>query len=140
MLLRGREAILLYTDDRKGGIQMSYVSFEVPKETVNEALEAFEAARGSGKIKKGTNEVTKAVERGTARLVLIGSDVEPPEIVMHLPMLCNEKDIAYLFVSKADVGEAAGINVPTAAGCIVDEGKAKSQVADLIKKAKELRT
>ncbi|MFC2154714.1 50S ribosomal protein L7Ae [Candidatus Altiarchaeota archaeon] len=118
---------------------MSYVKFEAPKELIEKALEALESARDSGRIRKGTNEVTKAVERGQAKLVLIGSDVEPPEIVMHIPMLCEEKDIAYIYASKEDIGESLGINVPTASGCIIEEGKAKNTVSDVAKKAKELR-
>ena len=118
---------------------MGYVKFEVPKELQEKALDALEKARDTGKIRKGTNEVTKAVERGSAKLVLIGGDVEPPEIVMHLPMLCEEKKIPYLYVPKAEIGSSVGINVPTAAGCIIDEGKAKDDVADVAEKVKELK-
>ena len=117
----------------------TYVKFEAPKELVDRALEALETAKDSGKIRKGTNEVTKAVERGNAKLVLIGSDVNPPEIVMHLPMLCEEKSIPYIFVSKAEIGEAVGVHVPTAAGCIVEEGSAKDILSDVITKLKELK-
>jgi large subunit ribosomal protein L7Ae len=118
---------------------MGYVKFEVPKELQEKALDALEKARDTGKIRKGTNEVTKAVERGNAKLVLIGGDVEPPEIVMHLPMLCEEKKIPYLYVPKAEIGSAVGIHVPTAAGCIVEEGKAKDDVADVAEKVKDLK-
>jgi large subunit ribosomal protein L7Ae len=118
---------------------MGYVKFEAPKELVDRALEAVEMARDSGKIKKGTNEVTKAVERGNTKLVLIGNDVAPPEIVMHLPMLSDEKGIPYMFVPKADIGEAVGVHVPTAAACIVEEGNAKDVLADVVAKLKELR-
>ena len=75
---------------------MSYVKFEASKELMDKALEALETAKDTGKIKKGTNEVTKAVERGNAKLVLIGGDVNPPEIVMHLPMICEEKGITLI--------------------------------------------
>ena len=63
----------------------SYVKFEVPEELKEKVLQAVEIARNSGKIKKGTNETTKAIERGIAKLVVIAEDVEPEEIVMHLP-------------------------------------------------------
>ena len=119
--------------------KMSYVKFEAPKEVADKALQALESARDSGKVRKGTNEVTKAVERGNAKLVLIGSDVNPPEIVMHLPMLCDEKKIPYIFVSKADIGEAIGIHVPTAAAAIMEEGGAKEAVAEVVAKIHELR-
>jgi large subunit ribosomal protein L7Ae len=118
---------------------MSYVKFEVPKEVADMAVEALEGARDSGKIRKGTNEVTKAVERGIAKLVLIGSDVSPPEIVMHIPMICEEKKIPYLFVPKADIGTGVGIHVPSASACIVEEGKAKDLVANVVEKLKEIK-
>lgn len=118
---------------------MIYVKFEAPKEIVDKALEAIETARNTGKVRKGTNEVTKAVERGIAKFVVIGSDISPPEIVMHLPMLCDEKNIPYIYAPKADIGEAVGIHVPTASVCIVEEGKAKDLVAGIIANIKELR-
>lgn len=118
---------------------MTYVKFDVPKEVLDKALEAIETARDTGKVRKGTNEVTKAVERGIAKIVVIGNDVTPPEIVMHIPMICEEKNIPYLYAPKADIGEAVGIHVPTASVCIVDEGKAKDLVASVIATIKELR-
>lgn len=111
---------------------------EVPKELKETALDVLEAARDSGKIKKGTNEVTKAVERGKAKLVYIGEDVEPKEIVMHLPMLCAEKEIPFLMAPKQEIGAAIGIHVATASAAIVEEGKAKEQFKDVAKKLAEL--
>lgn len=118
---------------------MGYVKFEVTKEIADMALEALETARDTGKIRKGTNEVTKAVERGVAKLVLIGNDVNPPEIVMHIPMICDEKKIPYLFVPKAEIGESIGIHVPSASACIVEEGKAKELVANVTEKLKKTK-
>jgi len=118
---------------------MANLKFEVPKEVSNKALEALETARDTGKIRKGVNEVTKAVERGTAKLVLIGANVDPPEIVMHLPMLCREKDIPYLYIpEKNDIGAAIGLYVGAASACIVEEGKAKDLIADVIDKVKKI--
>ncbi|ADB57560.1 50S ribosomal protein L7Ae [Archaeoglobus profundus] len=119
---------------------MAYVRFEVPEEIQQEALALLEKARETGKIKKGTNETTKAVERGLAKLVYIAMDVDPPEIVAHLPLLCEEKNIPYVYVkSKADLGKAAGIEVPAASACIIDEGEAKKELKDLIEKLRGLR-
>ena len=117
---------------------MNYVKFEVSKETMDKALEALEIARDTGKVRKGTNEVTKAMERGIAKLVLIGSDVQPPEIVMHLPMLSEERNIPYLYVPKEEIGAAVGLRTSTASACIVEEGKAKDLIIDLRKQIKEL--
>ena len=50
-------------------------------------LEAIEVAKATGKLRRGTNETTKAIERGTAKLVVVAKDITPPEIVIHLPIL-----------------------------------------------------
>ena len=118
-----------------------YVRFEVPPELAEKAYEALRKARETGgKIKKGTNEVTKAVERGLAKLVLIAEDVDPPEIVAHLPLLCDEKKIPYVYVpSKKKLGEAAGIEVAAASACIIDPGAAKELVDEIIREINEIR-
>jgi len=117
-----------------------YQKFEVPEELQNSALEALELARDTGKIKKGSNEATKSVERGIAQLVLVGGDVEPEEIVMHLPPLCMEKEIPFIFISKqSEIGAACGLDVGSAAVAIVKSGKAKDLVEEIVTKVTALR-
>ncbi|WCN29326.1 50S ribosomal protein L7Ae [Thermococcus kodakarensis] len=117
----------------------SYVKFEVPQELAEKALEAVEIARDTGRIRKGTNETTKAVERGQAKLVIIAEDVDPEEIVAHLPPLCEEKEIPYVYVpSKKELGAAAGLEVPAASVAIIEPGKARELVEDIAMKVKEL--
>ena len=117
-----------------------YVKFNVPDEIQNKALEALEIARDTGKIKKGSNEATKVIERGLAQLVLIGADVEPEEIVMHLPPLCDEKQIPYMFITKqSDIGAASGLDVGSAAAAIVKPGKAKDLLDEVVKQVSDLR-
>ena len=102
----------------------------------NEAkvLEAVEIARTTGKIRKGANEATKALEKGNAKLVVYAEDVSPKEIIMHLPLLCKEKNIPCFAVTKKDdLGAAAGLAVPTAAVAVVKEGEAKSAIEALAK-------
>ncbi len=97
-------------------------------------LEAVEVARTSGKIRKGANETTKAIEKGEAKLVVYALDVNPKEVVMHLPLLCKDKNVACVTVSKKDdLGAAAGLAVGTAAVAIVKEGDAKAAVESIVK-------
>jgi large subunit ribosomal protein L7Ae len=113
---------------------------EIPKDLVDKILQALEIAKNTGKVKKGTNETTKVIERGQAKLVVIAKDVEPKEIVMHLPVLCDEKKCDYIHIpSKEELGRAVGINVSTAAACIVEPGEAKSLVEEIAKKVKALK-
>ncbi len=116
-----------------------YVRFEVPKELADKAYEAVEGARDTGKLRKGTNESTKAIERKQAALVVIAEDVEPAEIVAHLPPLCDEKGIPYIYVpSKRELGAAAGINVGSAAITIAEAGRAAAAVKEIVERVREL--
>lgn len=118
----------------------SFVDWEATEELQKKALEALEIAKDSGRIKKGINEATKSIERGIAKLVVVAEDVEPVEITMYIPGLCDDKKAAYIYVpSKKDLGNAAGIERPTAAVAIVVEGKAKDLVADIVSKIAGLR-
>jgi len=118
----------------------TYVKFESSEEIQNKALEALEIARDTGKIKKGANEATKAIERSVAALVLIGADVEPEEIVMHLGPLCEEKKIPYLYINKQnDIGTASGLEVGSTAAAIIKPGKAKDLIDEIVKQISDLR-
>ncbi|MEF8809242.1 50S ribosomal protein L7Ae [Natronomonas sp.] len=117
-----------------------YVDFDVPADLQEDAIEALEVARDTGSVKKGTNETTKAVERGNADLVFIAEDVSPEEVVMHLPEIADEKEVPYVFVSEQDdIGHAAGLEVGSAAAAIVDAGEAEADVEDIAEKLEELR-
>ena len=99
---------------------------------VSKAYEAVEVAVKTGKIRKGTNEVTKAVERGVAKLVLAAADVNPPEVIMHLDPLCKEKNILFVKVpSREELGTAAGLNVPTSSVAIVEAGNAEAIIREI---------
>ena len=117
-----------------------YVKISVPKELSDIAYEALQVARDTGKIRRGTNETTKAIERGIAGLVYIAEDVQPPEVVAHLPLLCEERKIAYVFVpSKTRLGQATGLNVGSAAASIVEAGDAAELVKEIATKIDALK-
>lgn len=110
-----------------------YVKFETPADLVSPILEALRVAATSGKVKKGTNEVTKAIERGSSKLIVIAEDVEPPEVVAHLPILCEEQGTAFVFVpTKQELGNSLGIEITSAAAAILDAGDAQHIVDQII--------
>lgn len=99
---------------------------------MEKVYQAVESAKKSGKICKGANEVTKALEKGEAKFVTYAKDVSPKEIVMHLPILAEEKGIPCLEVeSKKELGASAGLPVGTTAVAILDEGKAKGLIKEV---------
>ena len=117
-----------------------YVRFQTPKDVQDLAYDLVEKARDNGKICKGANETTKQVERGQAKLVVMAEDVSPEEILAHMPVLCEEKNIPYTYVpSKDELGSAAGMNVSTAAVAIVSPGKEKAGIEGIVKKIETLK-
>jgi len=94
-----------------------------------DAYNLIQIAAKTGRIEKGTNEVTKAIERGTAKFVVYAADVDPKEIVQHIPILCKEKNIPYQEVeSKQKLGIAINISVPTSSVAVIDAGDAKKDL------------
>ena len=101
-------------------------------ENAEAIYEIVEKAKASGKIKKGTNEVTKAIEKGNAKLVIVAKDVTPPEVIMHIPLISKEKGIKCVEVpSKEELGAAAGLGLGTSCVAVVEEGDAKNLIKNL---------
>ena len=117
-----------------------FVKFDTPKEISDAAYEALRQAKQSGKIRKGTNETTKAIERGVAKLVIIAEDVEPPEVVAHLPIICDERSVPYVFVpTRASMGPALGIDVGAASACIVESGDAQPLIDQVVTEISKIK-
>lgn len=95
-----------------------------------DAYSLIEKVKKSGKIEKGTNEVTKAIERGTAKFVAYAADVEPKEIIQHIPLLCKEKKIPCKEVdSKQKLGIVVGLPVPASSVAVIEAGEAEGDIA-----------
>ncbi len=109
-----------------------FVRFETPADIADKVLQLVQVASETGKIRVGTNEVTKSSERAEAKLVVMAEDVDPVEILAHIPMLCEEKRIPYLYVSeKRRLGQSAGLSKSAASVAIVDAGEAKGLLEEL---------
>lgn len=118
-----------------------HVTFSASKELQDTAYEAVELANATGKVSRGANEVTKAAERRNAALIVLAEDVQPEEILAHVPLLCEEKGVAYTYVaSKRELGSASGLYVPTSAIAILDAGKGKALIDKIVKEVKKIRS
>ncbi|MBN2155905.1 MAG: 50S ribosomal protein L7ae [Candidatus Lokiarchaeota archaeon] len=122
---------------------MSYVNIEVPDELKKKVTKFLSSIVKLDKknIRKGINETTKYVERQKAKLVVIAGDVDPPQVVFHLPLICDEKNVPYVFVdTKDDLGKAADLSVGCSAIAVVNIPKEEeSALKDIASKVKSLK-
>lgn len=85
-------------------------------------------------LRKGANEVTKTLNRGISEFIVMAADAEPLEILLHLPLLCEDKNVPYVFVrSKQALGRACGVSRPVIACSVtINEGsQLASQIANI---------
>ncbi|KAF4576680.1 RNA binding protein snu13 [Pleurotus pulmonarius] len=102
----------------------------------NSILELVQQAGQYKQLKKGANEATKTLNRGIAEFIVLTADTEPIEILMHLPLLCEEKNVPYVFVpSKAALGRACDVSRPVIA-CSVTTSDTR-ELASQIKTIKD---
>jgi len=120
--------------------RIATADYEPPRDLVESAYETLKTASETGKTKRGTNEATKAIERGIAKLVFIAEDTDPIEIVLHIPLLCKDRDVPYIVVpEKKLLGSYVGLQVSTAAVCIIDPGRAEKELEAVVQRIKALR-
>eukprot|EP00029_Vermamoeba_vermiformis_P000166 TRINITY_DN10184_c0_g1_i1.p1 TRINITY_DN10184_c0_g1~~TRINITY_DN10184_c0_g1_i1.p1 ORF type:complete len:140 (-),score=17.04 TRINITY_DN10184_c0_g1_i1:135-554(-) len=102
----------------------------------HQILGLIQQASNYKQLKKGANESTKALNRGIAELIIMAADTEPLEILLHLPLLCEDKNVPYVFVPlKIELGRACGVSRPVIAAAItVAEG---SQINPQIQAVKD---
>ncbi|CAJ1954482.1 unnamed protein product [Cylindrotheca closterium] len=82
-------------------------------------LELVQQATNYKQTKKGANEATKTLNRGISELIIMAADAEPIEILLHLPLLCEDKNVPYVFIpSKVALGRACGVSRPVIATSI----------------------
>jgi U4/U6 small nuclear ribonucleoprotein SNU13 len=74
-------------------------------------LDLIQQATNYKQLKKGANEATKTLNRGISEMIVMAADAEPLEILLHLPLLCEDKNVPYVFVpSKVALGRACGVS------------------------------
>ena len=98
-------------------------------------LQAVSQATQNKQLRKGANEVTKTLNRSVAELVVIAGDVDPIEIVLQLPLLCEDKNVPYIFIpSRAALGRACGVSRSvTACSITKKEGSRLKKTIDNLK-------
>lgn len=100
-------------------------------ELSEQILSVVQQATNLRQLKKGANEATKTLNRGISEFIIMAADTEPIEILLHLPLLCEDKNVPYVFVpSKTALGRACGVSRPVIAASITtnDASAIKNQI------------
>ena len=118
-----------------------HIAFETPKDVQDSVYELVKlVGGGNGRLKKGSNEVTKAAERGTAQMIVMAENVNPGELLAHIPLICEEKKIPFTYVEdQAYLAEAAGMNAgaKTAAIALMEIAKGAEDSFNAVKSHSE---
>ena len=124
----GQNTLRLYQSCRaavyktRGDVPMSvHIVFETPQDVQEQVYELVKSLGkdGKGRLKKGANEVTKSAERGTAQMIVMAENVNPGELLAHIPMICQEKEIPFIYVEdQSYLAEAAGMSNGTRTAAI----------------------
>ena len=114
-----------------------HIAFETPKDVQDSVYELVKlVGSGEGRLKKGSNEVTKAAERGTAKMIVMAENVNPAELLEHIPLICKEKKIPFIYVEdQAYLAEAAGMSsgAKTAAIALMEVSKGAQEAFSGVK-------
>ena len=115
-----------------------HIAFETPKDIQEQGYELVKpiGKDGRGKIKKGANEVTKAAERGIASMIVMAENVNPGELLAHVPMICKEKGIPFIYVEdQGYLADSAGMTAGTrtAAVAVLDVDKEAQDIFNEVK-------
>lgn len=104
-------------------------------------LNLVEQANNYNQIRRGANESTKTLNRNQSELIILAADAEPLEILLHLPLLCEDKNVPYVFVkSKHALGRASGVKRAVVACSITqnENSQLKSQITSLHQEIEKL--
>uniref|UniRef100_A0A0D6QXJ0 H/ACA ribonucleoprotein complex subunit 2 n=1 Tax=Araucaria cunninghamii TaxID=56994 RepID=A0A0D6QXJ0_ARACU len=101
-------------------------------------------------LKRGVKEVVKSIRRGKKGLCVIAGNISPIDVITHVPILCEESDIPYIYVpSKEDLAGAGATKRPTCCVLVLtsptkgsiseeDQKKLKEDYKEVVKEVQEL--
>ncbi|XP_034050171.1 NHP2-like protein 1 isoform X2 [Thalassophryne amazonica] len=104
--------------------QVNPKAYPLADATLTKTMDLVLQAANYKQLRKGANEATKTLNRGIAEFIVMAADAEPLEIILHLPLLCEDKNVPYVFVrSKQALGRACGVSRPVIATSVtIKEG------------------
>ncbi|ROT41502.1 L30e-like protein [Sodiomyces alkalinus F11] len=114
------------------------VPFAVPladDKAMKKVLKTVRKAAKNNTLKRGVKEVVKTLRKSPPAapgrttfpgVLIIAGDISPQDVVSHLPVLCEDHNVPYIFVpSRAELGAAAKTKRPTSVVMVMETGSAK---------------
>lgn len=103
------------------------------RKTTKKIHKLVKKASQSKFVRRGVKEVVKAIRKGEKGFCVIAGDISPVDVITHLPILCEDRQIPYFYVpSKSDLGAAASTKRPTS--CVLINPKESFSEISLFKK------
>lgn len=108
------------------------------KKLNKKVLKTVKKASKAKHVKRGVKEVVKALRKGEKGLVIIAGDISPEDVISHLPVLCEDHSVPYIFIpSKEDLGSAGATKRPTSCVMVVAGGGISGKNAGKTEEYKE---
>jgi len=110
------------------------------KKLTKNILKLIKKASEEKAIRRGVKEVVKALRKGEKGFCVIAGDISPIDVITHLPVLCEDNEVTYIYVpSKEALGTASQTKRPTSCVLVVlkSDSELKSTYKELVAEAKE---
>ncbi|GAA5930346.1 hypothetical protein JCM1841_005881 [Sporobolomyces salmonicolor] len=106
--------------------------------TNKHVLKLVKKASKSRHLKRGVKEVVKSLRKGEKGIVVLAADISPLDILTHIPVLAEESNCPYIWVtSKEALGLASSTKRPTSCVMVAQQGMKRKAAKDGEKKEKE---
>jgi len=110
-------------------------SFPLPSAQEGKPWRILVGQKDHANAVQGANEATKTLNRGTSELIVLAADTSPLAILLHLPLLCEDKNVPYVYVpSKTALGRACGVSRSVIAASVTT-----NESSDLMPQIRELK-
>ena len=84
------------------------------KKLTKKLYKVVKKAKKAKRLKRGVREVVKALRKDEKGVVVLAGDVSPIDVVSHIPVFCEDKEVPYCYVpSRRDLGSASLTKRPT---------------------------
>nr|AFK35508.1 unknown [Medicago truncatula] len=107
------------------------------KKLSKKTLKLVKRAAENKCIKRGVKEVVKSIRRGQKGVCIIAGNISPIDVITHVPILCEDKDIPYVYVSsKEDLATAGATKRPTCCVLVMtkpSKGELSQEVQEKLK-------